>query len=64
MLLAIGAGIRIFYEIATETLLNRMHHMHFVVKLEIRATDIWLKRGGVIFEAIGDLFLERTDPLY
>ena len=50
MLLAIGVGIRIFYEIATQTLLNRMHHMHFVVKLEIRATDIWLKRGGVIFE--------------
>ena len=49
MLLAIGVGIRIFYEIATQTLLNRMHHMHFVVKLEIRATDIWLKRG-VIFE--------------
>ena len=31
------------------------------VKLEIIARYIWLKRQGVIFEGIGDLFLESTD---
>ena len=41
MVLAIGVEIRIFCEIATQTLFNRMHHMHLVVKLEIRARDIW-----------------------
>ena len=43
MLLAKGVEIQIFYEIARWTLFNRMHHMHFVVKLEIRTRDIWLK---------------------
>ena len=50
MLIAKEVEIRIFYEIATRTLFNRMDHMHFVVKLEIGARDIWLKRQGVIFE--------------
>lgn len=63
MVLAIGVEIRIFCEIATQTLFNRMHHMHLVVKLEIRARDIWLKGRSVIFEGIGDLVLEKTDTL-
>ena len=61
MLLAKGVDIRIFYEIATRTLFNQMHYIHFVVKLEIKASDIWLKRQDVIFEGIGNLFIESTD---
>ena len=61
MLLAKGVNIRIFYEIATRTLFNRIHYIHFVVKLEIKARDIWLKKHDVIFEGIGNLFLECTD---
>ena len=61
MLLAKGVNIRTFYEIATRTLFNQMHYMHFVVKLEIKARDIWLKRQDVLFEGIGNVFLECTD---
>ena len=62
MLLPKGVTIRIFYEIATRTLFTLMHYMEFVVKLEIKASDIWLwKRQDVIFEGIGNLFLESTD---
>ena len=43
MLLAKGVEIQIFYEIATRTLFNRMHHIHFGFQLEIRARDIWLR---------------------
>ena len=51
------------YEIATRILFNRMHHMHFVVKLEIRARDISLKsrrNRGPVYRKYGQVIIHSS----